>query len=120
MLHDPINTLLQAIYAAFNKRDIDAALQLMTSDVAWPRAFKGGFVHGPDAVHDYWTEQWGEIDSHVDPVAFHPGPLGQVLVNVHQVVRDLVGTILADEMVNHRFTIINGFIRKMDVEVPPT
>ena len=40
--------LLRAAYAAFNARDIDAALALMTPDVEWPRAFKGGFVHGPE------------------------------------------------------------------------
>ena len=34
-------------YTAFNAGDIDAALATMTSDVAWPRAFKGGFVRGP-------------------------------------------------------------------------
>ena len=49
--------LLRAAYAAFNVRDIDAALALMTSDVGWPRAFKDGFVIGPDEVRDYWTAQ---------------------------------------------------------------
>ena len=39
--------LLRAAYTAFNARDIDAALATMTPDVAWPKAFKGGFVRGP-------------------------------------------------------------------------
>lgn len=116
MPHDPITALLHAAYDAFNKRDIDAALILMTRDVAWPRAFKGGFAHGPDAVRAYWTEQWSEIDPHVEPVTFHPGAPGQVLVDVHQVVRDLEGVLLADEIVQHRFTIVDGLIRKMNVE----
>ena len=49
--------LLRAAYAAFNARDIDAALALMTPDVAWPMAFKGGFVRGAEEVRAYWTEQ---------------------------------------------------------------
>ena len=49
--------LLRAAYAAFNARDIDTALATMASDVAWPRAFKGGFVRGHQEVRDYWTEQ---------------------------------------------------------------
>ena len=53
MAYDPTTVLLRAVYAAFNARDIDAALSMMTLDVAWPRAFKGGFVHGPDAVRAY-------------------------------------------------------------------
>lgn len=107
--------LLQAAYAAFNARDIDAALALMTSDVAWPKAFKGGFVRGPEEVRAYWTEQWSEINPHVEPVAFHPENDGQVLVEVHQVVRDLTGAILADEHVGHRFIIEHGLIKAMVV-----
>ena len=49
--------LLGAAYAAFNARDIDAALALMTPDVAWPKAFKGGFVRGFEEIRAYWTEQ---------------------------------------------------------------
>jgi len=107
--------LLRAAYEAFNARDINGALSLMTADVAWPKAFKGGFVHGPDQIRAYWTEQWSEIDPHVEPVAFHPQNASQVLVDVHQVVRNLAGSVLADEHVGHRFTIKNGLIQAMEV-----
>ncbi len=107
--------LLRKAYAAFNARDIDAALALMTSDVHWPRAFKGGFVCGPEEVRAYWTEQWSEIDGHVEPVAFHLEKNGQVLVEVHQVVRSLTGTVLTDEYVGHRYTLENGLIQAMEV-----
>jgi hypothetical protein len=118
MPHDSTTVLLRAVYAAFNARDVDGALSMMTLEVAWPRAFKGGFVHGPDAVRAYWTEQWSEIDPHVEPVAFHSDTPDQVLVDVHQVVRGLNGESLADEMVQHRFTMTNGLISKMEVESP--
>ena len=107
--------LLRAAYAAFNARDIDAALALMTPDVAWSKAFKGGFARGPEEVRAYWTEQWSEINPHVKPVAFHPEDAGQVLVEVHQVVRDLTGAVLADEHVGHRFTLEHGLIQAMEV-----
>ena len=107
--------LLKAAYTAFNARDIDAALVTMTPDVCWPKAFKGGFVQGHQAVRAYWTEQWSEIDPHVEPVAFHREADGRILVNVHQVVRDLAGTLLADVHVGHRFTLANGLIQAMDV-----
>jgi hypothetical protein len=107
--------LLRAAYAAFNARDIDAALALMAPDVHWPKAFKGGFARGPEAVRAYWTEQWSEINPHVEPVAFHPEDAGQVLVEVHQVVRDLAGAVLADEHVGHRFTLEHGLIQAMEV-----
>ena len=107
--------LLRTAYAAFNARDIDAALALMTADVAWPRAFKGGFVHGHEQVRVYWTEQWSEINPHVEPVAFHQEDAGRILVEVLQVVRDLAGGVLADERVGHRFTFELGLIQRMEV-----
>ena len=111
----PETELLHATYTAFNARDIEAALALMTSDVAWPKAFKGGFVRGPKEVRAYWTEQWSEINPHVEPIAFYLEDAGQVLVDVHQVVRDLGGAVLVDEHVGHRFTIEHGLIQAMEV-----
>ena len=107
--------VLRAAYAAFNARDINAALATMTPDVAWPMAFKGGFVRGPEAIRADWTEQWGEIDPHVEPVAFYPEEGGRILVEVHQVVHDLSGTVLADGHVGHRFTLAHGLIQAMEV-----
>jgi ketosteroid isomerase-like protein len=107
--------MLRTAYAAFNGRDIDAALATMTPDVSWPRAFKGGFVHGPEEIRAYWMEQWSEIDGQVEPVAFYPEDAGQILVKVHQVVRDLAGAVLVDEHVGHRFTIEHGLIQAMEV-----
>ncbi len=107
--------LLRAAYAAFNSRDIDAALNTMSTDVAWPMAFKGGFVRGHDAVRAYWTQQWSEIDPRVEPVSFHPHGTGRVLVDVHQVVRDRSGAVLADGHVGHLFTIGEGLIQAMEV-----
>lgn len=123
MPHQPSKSeieLLRSAYAAFNARHIDAALANMTANVAWPRAFKGGFVEGHQAVGAYWTEQWSEIDPHVEPVDFHGEDGGHILVKVHQVVRDLAGTVLADEYVGHRFTLAQGLIQRMEVCPLPT
>ena len=111
--------LLRAAYTAFNARDIDAALATMTTQVAWPKAFKGGFVRGPEEIRAYWMEQWREINPHVEPVAFYTEDTGHTLVDVHQVVRDLTGTVLADVHVGHRFTITKGFIEKMEISPLP-
>jgi hypothetical protein len=106
---------LKAAYAAFNARNIDAALATMAPDVSWPKAFKGGFIRGHEAVRAYWTEQWSEIDPYVEPVSFHWEGDGRVVVDVHQVVRDLAGIVVADMHVGHRFTLANGLILAMEV-----
>ncbi|MEN9520270.1 MAG: hypothetical protein RLZZ381_2858 [Cyanobacteriota bacterium] len=79
--------MLRTAYAAFNARDIDAAIAFMSEDVAWPRAFKGGFVRGHEEVRAYWTEQWSEIDGQVEPIAFHSEEGGRILVDVHQYIK---------------------------------
>jgi ketosteroid isomerase-like protein len=66
-------TLIEQAYSAFNKRDIDAALALMTQDVNWPKASEGGRVVGKEEIRAYWTRQWGEFDPHVEPLAIAEG-----------------------------------------------
>jgi len=111
----PAIELLRNAYTAFNARDIDAALATMVRDVAWPKAFKGGFALGHQAVRDYWTEQWAEIDPRVEPISFHSESDGRILVDVHQVVRDMAGALVAEGYVGHRFTIESGLIQMMEV-----
>jgi hypothetical protein len=112
--------LLQAAYAAFNARDLDAALALMTPDVSWPKTFKGGFAWGIEEVRHYWMEQWSELDPHVEPVSFHLDEGGQIVVKVHQRVKDLAGNELVDGHVSHRFTFADGLIQVMEVSVLPS
>jgi len=46
-------TLIEQAYSAFNKRDIDGALALMTQDVSWPKASEGGKVVGKEEIRAY-------------------------------------------------------------------
>ena len=47
--------------------------------------------------------------------SFYPEDAGRIVVEVHQVVRDLAGAILADERVGHCFTLEHGLIQSMEV-----
>ena len=101
---------LRELYAAFNARDIERALSAMHHDVEWADGMEGGSVHGRKAVRDYWTRQWQSIDPRVDPQRFE-GDSGQVVVDVHQVVRDLEGKIIADRIVRHSFQLEDGLVK---------
>jgi hypothetical protein len=107
--------LLKRAYAAFNARDLDGALATMKPDVVWPNGMEGGVVHGHDGVRVYWTRQWGMINPRVDPVGFTQNEAGQIAVSVHQVVKDLSGNVLQDRMVEHVYTLKDGFIQSMDI-----
>ena len=108
------NNVIEQAYAAFNKRDIDGALALMTQDVSWPKASEGGRVVGGEAIRAYWTRQWGEFDPRVEPLAMVEEEGGRVRVRVHQLVRSLGGEVLADGEVVHVFTVRDGLIAAME------
>lgn len=108
-------TLLESAYAAFNARDIDGALAAMHPDVRWANGMEGGFVHGHEAVREYWTRQWGMIDPHVEPTALSVEPDGRIVVDVHQVVRDLEGKVLVDANVQHVYEIGAALVRSMEI-----
>jgi len=115
-------TLIEQAYSAFNKRDIDGTLALMTQDVSWPRASEGGKVAGKGEIRAYWTRQWGELDPHVEPLAITDGGGGRVRVRVHQLVKSLQGDVLSDSEVLHVFTVNTGLIAAMELggEADPT
>ena len=109
---------LRSLYDAFNARDIDAALGVMTDDVDWPNAWEGGRLGGKDAVRAYWLRQWNETDGRVEPVSVTTRPDGRIAVDVHQVVRTRSGDLLSENRVFHRYAIRNGLVSKVDVEEP--
>ena len=107
--------VLRRAYEAFNARDIEAALELMHADVDWPNGMEGGRVAGRDAVREYWTRQFGMIDSHVEPLSFTEAADGRVAVAVQQTVRDLDGKVLSEGLVTHVYTLRDGLVARMDI-----
>jgi hypothetical protein len=107
--------LLRRAYAAFNARDADATLATMTPDVTLPNGMEGGYIHGHPAIRAYWTRQWAVIHPHDEPISFHREDSGRILVEVHQVVRDLGGTVLSDRHFGHRCTIEHGLIQAVEL-----
>jgi hypothetical protein len=106
--------LLRAVYAAFNARDIDAVLAVTTPDVDWPNVAGNTRAIGHDAVRDYWTRQWSEIDPYVYPQGFRELDDGRIAVDVHRVVKGLDGAVLVDGEVEHVYTMRDGRVARMD------
>ena len=107
--------LLKRVYDRFNARDMETVLAALHEDVIWANGMEGGHAHGREGVRRYWTRQWAMVDPHVEPVAFAEGSKAEVIVEVHQVVRDLRGNLLTDKMVGHIFWVENGLVRRFDI-----
>jgi hypothetical protein len=110
--------LIRRLYDGFNKRDIEAVLAELADDVAWANGMEGTHVHGRDAVREYWTYQWSVIDPAVAPLSVARGDDGAMIVEVHQVVRDLRGEILLDEVIHHSFRITDDRVLRFDIIGP--
>ena len=110
---------MKAMYAAFNDRDIDTVLATMHPDVDWPNGMEGGRVYGHQGVRAYWTRQWSMVNPKVYPVHVSEDDLGRVVVDVHQVVRNLEGVIVLDQMVRHAYVVENGLIKSMEIFESP-
>jgi hypothetical protein len=106
---------LRDLYQAFNERDIDTVLAALAPDVDWPNGMDGGREIGHEAVRAYWTRQWGVINPRVDPVSVIEFPDGSFDIEVHQVVRDLSGTIVNDRTVHHVYRFDRGLVTRMDI-----
>jgi len=107
--------LLRNLYAAFNRRDIETVLAKLAPDVDWPNGMEGGREYGRASVRNYWGRQFGIVQSHVEPVNCRTEEDGRICVDVHQVVRDLSGKLLADQMVQHVYTLRDGLITHMEI-----
>jgi ketosteroid isomerase-like protein len=108
-------TVLERTYAAFNARDVAAVLAVMHLDVIWPNGMEGGTVVGHAAVRAYWTRQWTVIDPRVEPRGFAVEADGRIAVTVHQLVRDLAGTVLKEATVEHVYAFEDGLIKSMEI-----
>lgn len=106
---------LQNLYDAFNRREIETIIAKMHPNVKWANGLEGGFVHGRDAVREYWTNQFNRILPELETLKFETDENGRNIVTVHQIVKDLDGNLLADAQVRQIFTIEDGFVTLYEI-----
>ena len=107
--------LLLAAYHAFNDRDIETVLSMMSPAVSWPNAMEGGYAQGHAQVKAYWLRQWGLIDPLVQPIGIYKDQTARITLQVHQVVKDLSGKVLLEGLVQHVYTLEEGLIKSMEI-----
>jgi hypothetical protein len=109
-----INHFFQELYTHFNERKIDLVIACMTDDVKWANGMDGGYVYAHNGVREYWTRQFSMVSSNVMPLAIDEEN-GVVSIKVHQVVHDLNGKLLADEIVYHYFHLRDDKVVRFDI-----
>lgn len=106
---------LQNLYDAFNNREIETIISFMRPDVKWANGVEGGFVYTRDAVREYWTNQFNDIQAELETLKFETDENNRNVVTVHQVIKDLQGNLLADATIQQIFTIEDGLISLYEI-----
>ena len=109
-----LTAFFHELYTNFNNRKIDLVVAAMADNVKWANGMEGGYVYGHAGVIEYWTRQFTMISSNVTPLNIDIEN-GIAKIKVHQVVHDLNGNLLADELVYHYFRLTNNKIEEFNI-----
>jgi hypothetical protein len=109
-----IQSFVEELYQNFNNRNIDLVIANMTEDVQWANGMSGGYVYGRTGVYEYWMKQFELVSSSVTPIEIHEKN-DVIHIKVHQVVNDIDGKLLSDDIVHHFFTLKDDKIARFDI-----
>ncbi len=115
---DSNEEMLRHAYVAYNSRDINALLALVTENVDWPNG--SARLHGKGELRSYETRQWRETLTHDEPVHIAKLAPDKYVVRISQVVRTLDGSIISTGDFDHTHHVRNKLIDRLDIQrVPP-
>jgi ketosteroid isomerase-like protein len=113
---EPAIAALRGAYQAFNRGDIDAALQPLDAQIEWTEPVEfpgGGTYHGHDGVKRYLTQSraaWAEVSS--DPERFITAG-NRIVVFVHARVRPKGSPQWQDVRLADVYTVRGGKVIEM-------
>jgi hypothetical protein len=110
-----LNQYFETLYDNFNQRNIELVINNMARDVKWANGMEGGYVNGHQGVREYWTKQFKMVSSKVTPLEISEEN-DEVRIKVRQVVHDLEGNLLGDDLVTHVFKLEGERIIQFDIE----
>jgi ketosteroid isomerase-like protein len=114
---DDAQALLTKVYDAYNRRDFADLSVFLAPDTNWPDLVEGGRLIGPEALGAYWARNDKMITVDIAVVSITNQPDGRVAAEVNQVVRNLAGQVWSDTCERHIFTLRDGMVARLDVEV---
>lgn len=111
-------TLIEALWDALNRRDVEAAVALIHPEADWQDLMSGGRRQGRDAMRDYWNGVFRMIHPATSPLDYRQLPDGRVAARVLHSIHDTRGKLWSEEVVTHVFEIRDGLLSRMDVAAP--
>jgi ketosteroid isomerase-like protein len=109
---------LEAAYDAFNRQEVEFALERFDPEVEWPDMLAGRTLRGPEAVREYWRRQFELISSRVEPVEIAQDET-HAAVFVDQSVRELASGAEQSGRVVHLWEFARERVLRMAVYGDP-
>ena len=109
-----VEQLLRQLYPDFNERNIEQIMTHFAESADWPNGMTGGREIGHEAIRTYWTNQWQMINSQVTPISYRVAN-DHIILEVHQLIKDMEGSMLSDSIVFHTYKFVDGKITRMDI-----
>ena len=72
-------------------------------------------LNGHQSIRDYWSRQWSYVTWQVRPMRFETTDPENIVVDVHQILRDLSGNIVSIRDLQHIFQIEDGLVKTMGI-----
>ena len=110
-----VDETIARLYAALNARDIEGVLARLHPAIAWPNGWEGSDLTGTDAVRGLLMRQWAVLSPVSTPVRSHRVRGGWIEVDVHQLLHDAEGTVIADSTLVHAYRERDGLFDRMEL-----
>ena len=107
------DSMLRALYAAYNRHDADALLAHLSPDIDWPDG--ADRLHGHAAVRAYWRAQWDRVQTHDTVTGIARLADDRWSVGIDQTVRGHDGPILSVGRFEHRYRVADGLVGRLDI-----
>lgn len=115
---DKETDLITQLYEDFNARKTDSILAKLTEDVRWANGMDGGYVHGHNALQEYWKRQWASLNPQIKAVGFSKTEDGSILVEALFTGQPMEGQAqgFKDIPVGHVFHLKGGLVTRFDIQ----
>jgi ketosteroid isomerase-like protein len=112
------SVLIRRAYDAFNRGDFVAATAVMSEDVDWHDTWTDSRRRGPAAVRAHWHRLTYHLVPRVEIRGVRCIDRRRVVVDVHLLIHDGAGKLLAEADVLHHIRLRDGMILRMDARAP--
>lgn len=112
---DPRETIVLALYEAFDRKDVPAMVATLHPDASWHNMLGPDRLEGAEVIGRMWAEQITRFEVQVSPIALTLEADGSLLAEAYFVIRGINGRLFTEEKGTQRYRFRDGLIVWMEL-----